>query len=163
MDILADYSFLFYLFLMLLLFVFRKRKKVLAKTQDKSESDGEPLGKRVSWEELMRELKRQTELEGDNAPSDDTLAEVFPVQEISFDKTVSDDNKGTATNEVNLTVEVQDQKEDKKNVLLQDKRKFIVEGQENSTNSNTTWAFDSLDDVKRAFVYSEILKPKFND
>lgn len=161
MDILADYSFLFYLFLMLLLFVFRKRKKVLAKTQDKSESDGEPLGKRVSWEELMRELKRQTELEGDNAQPDDTLTEVFPVQEMP--QTVSDGNKETATNEVNLTVEVQDQKEDKKNVLLQDKRKFIVEGQENSTNSNTTWAFDSLDDVKRAFVYSEILKPKFND
>lgn len=162
MDILADYSFLFYLLLMLLLFVFRKRKKVVAKTPEKSRSDNaQPLGKKVSWEELMRELKRQTELEGDNAQPDDTLTEVFPVQEMP--QTVSDDNKETAINEVALTVEVQDQKEDKKNVLLQDKRKLVAEGQDNSTNSNTTWTFDSLDDVKRAFVYSEILKPKFND
>lgn len=162
MDILADYSFLFYLLLMLLLFVFRKRKKVVAKTPEKSRSDNaQPLDKKASWEELMRELKRQTELGGDDAPLDDTLTEVFPVQEMP--QTVSDGNKETAINEVALTVEVQDQKEDKKNVLLQDKRKLVAEGQDNSTNSNTTWTFDSLDDVKRAFVYSEILKPKFND
>lgn len=164
MDVLADYSFLLYLFLALFLLFFRKRRKVASMSQSKKDSDeGQPLGKKVSWEELMRELKRQTEMEGDIGPIDDTLTEVFPAQEIISDKTVAIENEGDAVDEVKVVVELQESKEEQNSVLLQDKRKLVDEEQDGIADSNAAWAFNSLEDAKRAFVYSEILRPKFND
>lgn len=164
MDVLLDYAFWFYLLLMVLLFLGKRKKAARMAQKKKESSEDQASSRKVSWEELMRELKRQTEVAKNDAPVDDTFTEVFPVQELVTDETVPVDETVSNRSKSDEKVEVPVSEEERKDTLLQSRRKSVAEGQDDVVmDANTTWTISTLEDAKRAFVYSEILKPKFND
>ena len=164
MDVLLDYAFWFYLLLMVLLFLGKRKKAARMAQKKKESSEDQASSRKVSWEELMRELRRQTEVAKNDAPVDDTFTEVFPVQELVTDETVPVDETVSNRSESDEKVEVPVSEEERKDTLLQSRRKSVAEGQDDVVmDANTTWTISTLEDAKRAFVYSEILKPKFND
>lgn len=118
----------------------------LSKKKGKNDESIEPLNDEEqnevpvqSWEELMEQLKQKTEKTVNPQPIIVNQTNEKTYKEKTQKKTDSQYKIKKNATVVNTPIEVK----------------------EPNTENNNVWAFDTTDDTKRAFVYSEIFNRKY--